>query len=204
MDENNQKYKNLSWGQNCIEGMKLFGKWLCQATGTALVFIVLTNSCAGISNYQSRNNHPKTAVFTSGYDKNLKSPKLVSRIIDTFMYAPVTLGQNLKGNYVDWYSNATKKEVLKILKEGDHESIVFIGHGSQASFCATDEPLTSEDILDNDIPKINGELVQHTCGKKDPIPPLKEVLLKDSKKGFHFNEVISGPTNYLAAWGRLF
>ena len=147
------------------------------------------------------NNHTKTikktAVFTSGYDRMFPG-KLISKTLDFIMYTPITLKQNLKGNHVDWYSNSTKKQILDVLQNSAYQNIVFIGHGNNSTYCATDEELTAWDLEDKDLPFRKGEFIQHTCGGGYG-KSLRKVLYPNGSEGYGFNRKITGAENYWKA-----
>ena len=167
-----------------------------QVSAVVLAFQA-TTSIASLSINEFMPKDGQTIVFTSGNDDLIPLPYTVTaRIIDFFMYAPITLRQNLHGNKVKWVSNATKKEELEGLSDPKYQNVAFIGHGTSFSFWAADGPVYPEDVLD--LPKKSGELIQHTCGSGSP--ELRDALLIDPQKGYWFDEPISAGKNYLTAW----
>ena len=153
----------------------------------------------------------KTVVFTSGYQyvgDYILSPEsfltsIVARYIDFFMYTPTTLRQNLKNNQVDWYSNSTKVTVLEKLLDDQYKNIVFIGHGTNSSYVATDGMVKVSDIRGLDLKKRDGEFIQHTCGHGKG-ESLRDVLFNQPSQGYSFNRKISGLENYITALIKLF
>ncbi|PIN69695.1 hypothetical protein COV93_04510 [Candidatus Woesearchaeota archaeon CG11_big_fil_rev_8_21_14_0_20_43_8] len=166
---------------------------------------------AGISNayYKwknkrlSRKTPPETVVFTSGFDHQFKHPGLVAAVCDHYMYTPVVARQHRLGRAVKWVSNATKETVLENLANEQYQNVVFIGHGSNSTYCTTDGDVTSEDIIECDIRKKDGELIQHTCGGGGGIP-LREALLSNTDRGYTFERPIWLTENYIAAWTAFF
>lgn len=145
----------------------------------------------------------KTIVFTSGNDDHDRLPYVVkAKIIDFFMYTPITLRQNINGNQVTWISNATKKEVLDGLGDPQYQNVVFIGHGNGYTFGAADQDVYAKDIYELDISKKSGELIQHTCGGGPD--QFREVLLSIPEKGYGFKKQVNVKENYVTAWKRLF
>ena len=111
-----------------------------QVSAVVLAFQA-TTSIASLSINEFMPKDGQTIVFTSGNDDLIPLPYTVTaRIIDFFMYAPITLRQNLHGNKVKWVSNATKKGMtpevcLKIssAKEGtiysiEHRKAISLGN----------------------------------------------------------------------------
>lgn len=151
-----------------------------------------------------------TVVFSSGYDPTHLPKPIIAGAIDFFMYAPITLRQNLMGNKVDWYSNATKNEMLEILVNPQYDNVVFIGHGASDNYATPDGDLTSSDIMvrrfllkEENLTK-KGEIIQYTCGGGGGIS-LRRVLSANLKgdKGYGFEKNISIFENWGKAWKEL-
>ena len=118
------------------------------------------------------------------------------------MYTPITLRQNMDGNSVTWVSNGSRAEVLDYLENPDYQNVVFIGHGTGNSFLASDGSVTPNDITSLQIPKRDGELIQHTCGGGGQ--GLRTALLRNPNNGYGFDSPVRLGTNYSTAWERLF
>lgn len=175
---------------------------------TFLALTALSIPVTQIINYKITPKQ-KTVVFTSGAFTGGKifHPTLTygfSKIIDFFFYSPITLRQNLEGNQVYWCSNATKEEVLENLSDEEYQNVVFIGHGDRRGYVATDKSVTVSDLQRKHIPKKEGMLIQHTCGGGDFPISLREILLKDPKKGYSFDKPITPFKNYGTALVKLF
>jgi len=182
--------------EKLVKKVNKYSTRLGQAYAVILAFQA-TADMASLSINELMPKDGQTIVFTSGNDEVIPLPYAVTaRIIDFFMYAPITLRQNLHGNKVKWVSNATKREVLDGLSDPKYQNVAFIGHGTSFSFWAADGPVYPEDVLD--LPKKSGELIQHTCGSGSP--ELRDALLIDPQKGYWFDEPISVGKNYATAW----
>ena len=151
-----------------------------------------------ITSYINNNldSEKQTVVFTSGYTSINLPPKMISGLIDFFMYPPITIRQNLKGNKVVWLSNSTRKEVLDALQDPQYKNIIFIGHGSDSCYAATDGNVTVDTLVKLNLPRRHGEFIQHTCGGEVKNKSLREVLYPDGSEGYNFDRTIEIFENY--------
>ena len=164
-----------------------------QAVGIVLALNAASIPVTYVIN-SSVNEEEQTIVFTSGH--------LTSKLIDFFMYTPITLRQNIRGRKVTWVSDAKKEEIIDYLQNPDYQKIVFIGHGTGSSFVAADGKFTARDISKHNIPKKGGELIQHTCGGGDQ--SLRHALLENPENYHGFDGPVRVGVNYTTAWVRLF
>ncbi|MFH1637043.1 MAG: hypothetical protein ABIB71_01305 [Candidatus Woesearchaeota archaeon] len=154
---------------------------------------------------RSIDSEKKTAVFTSGHDEiSNKSSPAIAKLIDFFMYPPVTLRQNLRGYHVDWYSDAPCDTIMEKLSNPEYDNVVFIGHGNSSQYAASDGSISSWDIVISNIPKKEGEFLQHTCGGGGNEISLRDALLEDTEKGYSYDQPISAFENYSKAVIELF
>lgn len=177
----------------------------------------------------------ETVVFTSDHDKVLPQwlkeitfPDNGAWIKDVYMFTPITIRQNLRGNHVTWISGPTREEVLEELSNDAYESVVFVGYGSHHLFRVADGRLDTGDVLKEidkgTITRKSGEFIQHTSG--NPVLPVSfyqakcdknpwycaqgkhlnfsEVLLTHPNKGYGFYSNIWPTTNWARAWVELF
>ncbi len=87
-------------------------------------------------------------------------------------YPAWTLYFNSKGQKIDYFFAATKKDFIKIIQDDKYQSIVLVGHGSHNSWRATDNQVTNFDIekLKGKFRKKNGEWFQLSCPGQDYSP----------------------------------
>lgn len=172
----------------------------------ALVFAINTASIS-VTAYQNSkiNSDRKTVVFTSG-GYNLNS-SLLSEVRDVMygfylnflMYTPITMRQNLKGNKVEWQSNATRKQVLDALQNSNYQNIIFIGHGNKSTYVATDGYVSVDDLVTLNLPARQGEFIQHTCGEDIGKKSLKEIIYPNGSRGYDFDREIRTIESYAKA-----
>lgn len=132
----------------------------------------------------------RTAVLTSNKSYLGLPSSFWTLPVDFFMYVPVTLRENLLLRNVEWTSCATKGDLERILQDESIQNIVLIGHGSNELFSFCDGYVTSYDIEQWNFKKKCGEFIQYSCGGIKGTD-LKDVILKDPKKGFCFRRKVS-------------
>lgn len=148
-----------------------------------------------------------TIVFTSGENKledyiiiHIPSP-VVLECIDFFMYTPVTLRQNLKGNQVYWKSNPNLEGFVEELQNSEYENIFLIGHGSKDSFALSNGNADTLYLKKFWLPNRNGEFYQYTCGNEgEPGESLKNVLFRECIRSKTFDGILDPITSYKCAW----
>lgn len=152
---------------------------------------------------KSINSKNRTIVFTSGYDYRDIKPVVVAKFIDFFMYVPITLRQNLKLRKVYWFSQLTKKLILEKLQDPQYQNIIFIGHGKNHNYMATDGAVTVNDLKKLHLPKRTGEYIQHTCGGgKSKF--LYKIIYPNGCSGYVFDRPIYMLENYAYALVKMF
>lgn len=150
----------------------------------------------------SIDSEDKTVVLSNDYNPKNDEKMFSGGWVDYFMYPPVMLRQNLRGRHVDWYSNATKGQVLSALQDPDYQNIVLIGHGGNASYNTAGGSIGVRDLYNLDIPIREGEFVQHTCGQWQIGVTLRNYLYPNSDSGnLGFdNRIVSPYENFATAW----
>ena len=118
-----------------------------------------------------------------------------SVVLDFFMYAPVTLRQNLRGNKVVWHSNSTREDVLDVLEDPQYQNLVFIGHGDNSTYETTNGTLNVDYLAGLHLPERRGEFIQHTCGSGEG-RSLRDVLYPGGSTGYKFNRDVTAAENY--------
>lgn len=184
-------------------------KKLCKRLllGTSLILCLNTASIP-ISYLINRNirSEKNTIVFTSG-KSNLKDygiseipSSLMSGITNFFMYTPIILGQNLKGNKVYWCSNPSLEKFAEEICNPYYDNIIIIGHGSKDSFALFDGDIHACDLRSMPLPYRNGEFYQYTCGQGDNSETLRDVLFSNCKRSKTFEGILDPFTSYVSAW----
>jgi hypothetical protein len=155
------------------------------------------------------NQREQCVAFTSSYPwYSLRSSKLGSCALTFFMYLPITLRQNLLGRHVEWHTHASKAVVYDKLDDVDengrsvYQHVVFIGHGSDIHYVATDGAVMGCVIVERGIPKRDGEVIQHTCGGCGGMT-IKDALQNDPSKGYILRSGVSRLDNYSRAMDEL-
>jgi len=137
----------------------------------------------------------ETAVFVSSYDNSGFVPEWMPRPVvagaeNFFMYAPVTLRENIEGRNTTWHTDLNKEEVLETIADTTYQSFVFIGHGGKGSFCPSFYCVDDTDIAEMNTPRRSGEVVQYTCRNTLEGDTIADVLLEDPDKLIKFDEEV--------------
>lgn len=149
----------------------------------------------------------KTIVFTSGKNdfQDYKIPEIPSPVtaslIDFFMYTPITLRQNLKGNSVYWCSNPSLDEFVEKLQNPEFENVILIGHGRKNSYALKDNSADASYLKSISLPDRTGEFHQYTCGiGEEDGETLKDVIFSECTKSKRFDGILDPFTSYASAW----
>ena len=144
----------------------------------------------------------KTVVITNGHSENIPNFKgdLNSYIAYFFMYAPVTLNENMRGYKTEWKVNTTKKETLDRLLKNDYKNLVLIGHGLRGEYAIRGGDIHYDDLSDL---KIKGRLLKYTCGEKKGTD-FADVILKNPENGFAYDRTISPLRILYDSWKKVF
>ena len=186
--------------------MAVFQDWeltLMKWTGIAVASFLTLNTALHpiLSHFNGKiDSGENTIVLSNDYNPDNDDGFFSGGIVDFFMYPPVVLRQNLRGRHVDWYSNATRAQVLDSFEDPKNQNIVLIGHGSNANYATGDGAVGVRDLYDLDIPVRNGELMQHTCGVWDLNVSLRDYLYPDVSQGFSFDREVRWIENYAVSW----
>lgn len=149
----------------------------------------------------------KTAVFTSwSHYTQIEVPsESASRVIDFFMYAPVTLSENLRGNYVEWHSSASLDTFVEKIEDPYCNNFVLIGHGNKSSYELSDSSISSEDIENMNIRKKTGGFIQYTCGTgSEEDKCLEDALFEECTRVKKFDGILLPHVAYASAWRDVF
>jgi hypothetical protein len=128
------------------------------------------------------------AVFTAIRDMNIKSNQYAAVLLsdhaltqyDYWVSPSAFLGSYITWTYyfnnkdmrVKWFLRAKSTDLTKVMRDGNCQSIVLVGHGSVNTWKATDMVVSNLEVEEmmNGVPKKKGEWLQLTCGEEDYSP----------------------------------
>jgi hypothetical protein len=104
-------------------------------------------------------------------------------------YPAWTLYFNSRGEKIDYFFNATKKDFMQILADNKYQSIVLVGHGSYNTWRATDDQIANYDIeaMKGKFEIKHGEWIQLSCADPDFSPVHIGELVMEKKNVHHYN-----------------
>ena len=184
-------------------------KWGKKTIKTLAMLLTLNTAVIPVSYLINRNITPdkKTIVFTSGKNdlSNYGIPEIPSEImvlsIDFFMYNPITIRQNLRGNQINWCSNPNLETFIEKLQNPEFENIVLIGHGGKNNYALLDGDADTDYLKKFWLPNRQGEFYQYTCGgDEEEKETLKDVLFNPCARSKTFGGILDPFTSYVCAW----
>ncbi len=193
--------------------MKRAKKWCKRILLGTAIFLGLNAATIPVTYLVNKNINAEknTIVFTSGKNNleqygipNIPSP-LMAKIIDFFMYTPVTLRETLKGNKVYWCSNPSLERFVDEVENPKYHNITLFGHGSKNSYALFDGNAYAYNFRMISVPYRDGEFCQYTCGEEgEDGENLKDVLFTNCKRSKTFDGILDPFTSYASAWKDVF
>jgi hypothetical protein len=146
------------------------------------------------------------AIVTAIRDMNINSDEYAAVLLsdhaltkyDYWASPSAFLGSYLTWSYyfndrnmkVRWFLRATSKDLKKVIKDKDCQSIVIVGHGSLNIWQATDMVVSNLEVEEmmNGVQKKKGEWLQLTCGVKDFSPIKMGELVMEKERVYTYND----------------
>jgi hypothetical protein len=100
---------------------------------------------------------------------------------------------NNRNMKVRWFLRATSKDLKKVIKDKDCQSIVIVGHGSLNIWQATDMVVSNLEVEEmmNGVQKKKGEWLQLTCGVKDFSPIKMGELVMEKERVYTYGNAVT-------------
>jgi hypothetical protein len=100
---------------------------------------------------------------------------------------------NNRDVHVKWFLRAKSTDLKRVIRDGNCQSIVLVGHGSVNTWKATDMVVSNLEVEEmmNGVPKKKGEWLQLTCGEEDFSPVKMGELVMEKEYVHTYGEAVT-------------
>jgi len=154
-----KEFGSWSLGSYKNKFIKIF-KWF-------LIFYIPIYLVASYSNnYLMPKDGPRAAIVVSGFAFGVMD-FWIAPVVYVGSYPGFIYYFNNQDIPVDYIVNATKEDLLEVVKDEKYQSVVLVGHGSRNSWRAADESVTNMELkmmdMLSEFKKKSGEWIQLSC-----------------------------------------
>lgn len=149
------------------------------------------------------------AILTAIRDMNIKSDQYAAVLLsdhaltkyDYWASPSAFLGSYITWTYyfnnkdvkVKWFLRAKSTDLKRVIRDGNCQSIILVGHGSVNTWKATDMVVSNLEVEEmmNGVPKKKGEWLQLTCGEEDFSPVKMGELVMEKEYVHTYGEAVT-------------